>query len=172
MAHATVAAWIGSAVINVVLAVEPLESRPARASVRAYVVVASGPVLTRVGVAFVDFMLTVGSFIARQAVTLMCVAFIVAFTSVVAHLGHWQVLVSGSNGARDGGNITQSACPFLWTLTLERVARLHALAAVIAGPGSTPVDESLAILSSVTVRAVASVIPDLVQALSIIQARV
>lgn len=128
------------------------------------------PIFTRLGLAFVYFMLTIGAFITSQTPAFMSVVLVKTLPAVQAHFRNGNSLVSSGYSARNSFHVAQNARPLLGAIALECVAGLGARASIFAGSSEAPVHVSLALFASVSIWAVTRVVPNVVGASSIVPA--
>ena len=172
VANSIVLARVGVAVIDVVFTVLALESWRTLALIGTNEIFAGGSVLTRLGGAFVDFILTVASIVAFGTSTLMAVSNVSAMTSVQARISGQRSSLPGSNITRNLSDVTKLASPAFGTRALEACSVLTAATIVFTRIFLAPIDQSLAVGASSSMRTVASIVALVVDAGASIATRV
>lgn len=170
MARTAELAGVRDTVVDVELAVLPLETFGAVARIGPHQVAASRPVLTWGRFAFVDFLLAVRAGVSLQTVTPVGVADIFA-GAVVAQPFHRYSFSHTCILTADHLHIADLARPSRCTRTLIVVLDLVARSPVLAGVRSTPIHVLTAILSGITRRTVASIVSGVILTGSAVQAR-
>ena len=168
--RAAVLTRIRPTVVHVELAVLPLETFRALTLVRSDEVLASGAVLTGGRVTLVHLLLTVRTRVPFQTVATMTVANVLA-RAVVTQILLRHSFPYGRVLAGDHLHVADLAGPARGTVTLILVLVLNAGRLILAGTVRAPIDVLVASSPGVSVRAVASVILNVVVTRGTVQAR-
>lgn len=146
-AGASVEAGLRVTLVYIVLAVNALEARFTFTFIGALIVHTSGSIATRVGLAFIDHLITITACVSRLALTLMGISNIYAASCVPADILLFQTISSSKILTGHVGNITVKASPAHGAVAGPGGRRLRAGAAVVTPDLAAQVYKILAVES-------------------------
>lgn len=170
-AGATVEAWLRVTLIHIVLTVNALEAWFTFTFISALIVHTSSPIATRVGLAFIDHIVTITACVSWLALTLMGISSIYATPSIPAHILHFQTISGSKILTGHVRNITVKSCPPHRAMAGPGGGRLRAGAAVVATDMTAQVNKIQAVESIESHRAGAAICAQTISAGSSILTR-